>query len=87
MDSNIWEYLFKDENLALRLADASSVSDGLHVQSSKFGIVKVEAHIATALGDNFTSDAYAVQVTEENGTVHKAFVKVGEDLLLSKILK
>lgn len=76
MSSNIWEYLFKDEALALRLPEALSASDGLHLQSSKFGSIKVTAHIATAFGDNFTSDAYAVHVTEEGGIEHKAFVKV-----------
>ena len=86
----LWQYVFKDEQLIIRLikdhaAACSNNSvdllqeseDEVTIESSKWGPIKLKFWAATALGDNFLSDAYIASAKLDNGKVeYRSFIKV-----------
>ena len=76
--AGFWSSLFEQEQLALRLDQVAAEPGGLSIDLADCGRIQVKAVRATALGDNFMSDAYSVtaKLENDNQTEYNAFVKV-----------
>jgi len=88
----LWQHVFKDELLIVKLVKAhaavcakdsinpleeSADETAVTIESSKWGPIKLKVWSASALGDNFMSDAYIASAKLDNGNVeHRAFIKV-----------
>ena len=88
----LWQHVFKDELLIVQLVKAHSAAcaknsinpleesadeNAVTIESSKWGPIKLKIWAASALGDNFMSDAYIASAKLDNGMVeHRAFIKV-----------
>ena len=94
----LWEHIFKNDQLIIRLindhaAACAKVSikpslenadkNAITIQSSKWGPIKLKIWAATALGDNFLSDAYIVSAKLNDGEVeYRSFIKVNQPTLI-----
>lgn len=75
--STFWKEIFEKEKLARRMAEVAALKEeGLIISPPINGCKMVKAWPASAMGDNFASDAYGVKAVLENGTELEAFIKV-----------
>lgn len=75
--SFFWKEIFETNRLAVRMAEIAALTDeGLTISPPINGCKVVKAWPASALGDNFMSDAYIVQAIFDNGKELRAFAKV-----------
>ena len=73
----LWSSFFSDKNVAINLYRNCTGGDGTFIcQSPAYGSINVKFKSATALGDNFTSDAFSAATELDDGTERNAFVKV-----------
>jgi len=73
----LWSNVFSDKNVAINLYKNCTGGDGTFIcQSPTYGSKNVQFKSATALGDNFTSDAFSATAKLDDGTERNAFVKV-----------
>ena len=82
----IWKDIFQDDKMVVKAAAKAQKTTSvelkdnreifLPIQSPTFGLIQLRVWSATALGDNFMSDAFFASATLKNGTEHEAFVKV-----------
>ena len=79
-ESQLWSDIFNsDKQLAMNLHKTCTSGDGtITLQSTVYGVINLVIKPATALGDNFTSDAFSAIARLEDGITHssKAFIKV-----------
>jgi len=92
----LWQHVFKDEQLIIRLIKEHAAvcsknsldslqesKDEITIESSKWGPIKLKIWAATALGDNFLSDAYIASAKLDNGKVeYRSFIKVSHPSLM-----
>ena len=85
--SAFWKEIFEKENLAVRMAEVAAMKDeGLSLSPPINGCKCLKVSPASALGDNFMSDAYIIQAQFENGNQLTSFVKVRYGVVCSKLL-
>ena len=93
----LWQHVFKDEQLIIQLTKAHAANcakesidplqespdeSAVTVESTKWGPIRLKVWSASALGDNFMSDAYIASAKYQNGTAeHRAFIKVISHLI------
>jgi len=88
----LWQHVFKDDQLIVQLVKAHAADcaknsidplqenadeNAITIESSKWGPIKLKIWAATALGDNYMSDAYIASAKLNDGKVeHRCFIKV-----------
>ncbi|MFO0089720.1 MAG: hypothetical protein ACK518_02825 [bacterium] len=72
-----WTALFEENGLIPKLPEVAGEPDGRSLPTKEFGLVKVKASPASAMGDNFMSDTFIVEAkTEKDAESQTGFVKV-----------
>lgn len=82
----IWKDIFQDDAMVIKAAAKAQKTTAeelkknreifLPIDSPSLGNIQLRVWSATALGDNFMSDAFFASATLKNGNEHQAFVKV-----------
>jgi len=82
----VWKDIFQDDKMVIKAAAKAQKTTAeelkknretfLSVDSPSLGQIQLRVWSATALGDNFMSDAFFASATLKNGHEHQAFVKV-----------
>ena len=91
-EQELWQHVFKDEQLIIQLTKAHAANcakesidplqespdeSAVTIESTKWGPIRLKIWSATALGDNFMSDAYMVSAKLQVWAIEqRAFIKV-----------
>ena len=76
-EASLWKGIYEQERVASRMVEiAAKKEEGITFELATYGMVKLVAEPASAIGDNYMSDTYYNTATLSNGEHCKAFVKV-----------